>query len=104
LIAALYLDGGLPAARRFVTKYWTPQMAEVQGDLRSPKNTLLEWAQARKLGSPTYRLVKREGPDHAPRFTVEVLVKGQEPVAGDGQNLRSAEQAAATNLIARLKS
>jgi len=104
LIAALYLDGGITAARRFVTTYWTPLMTEVQGDLRDPKNALQEWAQGRKLGTPTYRLSKREGPDHAPRFTVDVLVKGQEPVAGEGSNLRSAEQAAARNLLARLAS
>jgi ribonuclease-3 len=104
LIAALYLDGGILAARRFVTKYWTPLMTEVHGDLRDPKNALQEWAQGRKLGTPTYRLSKREGPDHAPRFTVDVLVKGQEPVQGEGSNLRSAEQAAARNLLARLAS
>ena len=104
LIAALYLDGGIAAARKFVTKYWAPLMTEVQGDLRDPKNALQEWAQGRKLGTPTYRLAKREGPDHAPRFTVDVLVKGQEPVAGEGSNLRSAEQAAARNLLARLAS
>jgi ribonuclease-3 len=104
LIAALYLDGGILAARRFVTKYWAPLMTEVQGDLRDPKNALQEWAQGRKLGTPTYRLSKREGPDHAPRFTVDVLVKGQEPVQGEGSNLRSAEQAAARNLLARLAS
>jgi len=104
LIAALYLDGGIAAARRFVTKFWSPLMTEVLGDLRDPKNALQEWAQGRKLGTPTYRLVKREGPDHAPRFTVDVLVKGQEPVSGEGSNLRSAEQAAARNLLARLAS
>lgn len=102
LIAALYLDGGITAARKFVTKYWTPLMAEVQGDLRDPKNALQEWAQGRKLGTPVYRLSRREGPDHAPRFTVEVLVKGLDPEPGEGQNLRSAEQAAARSLLQRL--
>ncbi|MEQ1752631.1 MAG: ribonuclease III [Micropepsaceae bacterium] len=103
LIAALYLDGGIPAARKFVTKYWMPLLAEVQGDLRDPKNVLQEWAQGRRLGTPSYRVVKREGPDHAPRFTVEALVKGHESASGDGQSLRSAEQAAAKLLLQRLK-
>jgi ribonuclease-3 len=102
LIAALYLDGGIAAARRFVTTYWTPLMADVHGDLRGPKNALQEWAQGRKLGAPTYKLSKREGPDHAPLFTVDVLVTGYAPVAGEGSNLRSAEQAAAGNFLARL--
>ena len=95
VIAALYLDGGLDAARKFVRKYWQPMMSEVTGDLRDPKNALQEWAQGRKLGTPTYRVSRREGPDHAPRFTVEVSVRGHDPAMGEGLSLRSAEQAAA---------
>ncbi|MDZ4867584.1 MAG: ribonuclease III [Alphaproteobacteria bacterium] len=102
VIAALYLDGGIDAARKFVTKYWQPLLSEVTGDLRDPKNALQEWAQGRKLGTPTYRLAKREGPDHAPRFTVEVSVSGQGPASGEGASLRAAEQAAARALMKRI--
>jgi ribonuclease-3 len=62
VIAALYLDGGIDAARTFVTTYWKPLLLEVTGDLRDPKNALQEWAQGRKLGTPNYRVAKREGP------------------------------------------
>jgi ribonuclease-3 len=99
VIAALYLDGGIEAARKFVTRHWQPLMAEVTGDLRDPKNALQEWAQGRKLGTPSYRVSKREGPDHAPRFTVEVAVKGHTPATGEGASLRAAEQAAARALM-----
>lgn len=102
VIAALYLDGGLIAARKFVTKHWQPLMSEVTGDLRDPKNALQEWAQGRKLGTPSYRVSRREGPDHAPRFTVEVSVRGHEPATGEGMSLRAAEQAAARALMQRL--
>jgi ribonuclease-3 len=102
VIAALYIDGGIEAARKFVTKHWQPLMSEVVGDLRDPKNALQEWAQGRKLGTPSYRIAKREGPDHAPRFTVEVSVQGQEPASGEGASLRAAEQAAARALMKRL--
>lgn len=102
VIAALYLDGGIEAARNFVTKYWQPLMSEVTGDLRDPKNALQEWAQGRRLGTPSYRLARREGPDHAPRFTVEVSVKGEAPALGEGTSLRSAEQAAARALMQRI--
>lgn len=102
VIAALYLDGGIEAARKFVTKYWQPLMSEVTGDLRDPKNALQEWAQGRRLGTPSYRLARREGPDHAPRFTVEVSVKGEAPALGEGTSLRSAEQAAARALMQRI--
>jgi ribonuclease-3 len=102
VIAALYLDGGMVAARSFVTRYWHPLLSDVQGDLRDPKNVLQEWAQARGLGTPSYRVAKREGPDHAPRFTVEVRIETHEPAQGEGQSLRAAEQAAARALMQRI--
>ncbi len=102
VIAALYLDGGLDAARKFVTLHWQPLMSEVTGDLRDPKNALQEWAQGRKLGTPTYRVSRREGPDHAPRFTVEVSIRGHDPAMGEGLSLRAAEQAAARSLMQRI--
>lgn len=102
VIGALYMDGGIEVARKFVTKYWQPLMSEVTGDLRDPKNALQEWAQGRKLGTPTYRVSRREGPDHAPRFTVEVWIKGQDPAMGEGLSLRAAEQAAARALMQRI--
>lgn len=102
LIAALYLDGGMDAARGFVVRYWEPLLSEVQGDLRDPKNALQEWAQGRKLGTPKYKVVHREGPDHAPRFVVEVSINSHEPIQGEGASLRSAEQAAARRLFATL--
>ncbi|MBU6155368.1 MAG: ribonuclease III [Alphaproteobacteria bacterium] len=99
LIAALYLDGGIDVARRFVMTHWTPLLDGVLGDLRDPKNALQEWAQSHKLGTPVYRVARREGPDHAPRFTVEVMVGSHPPASGEGTSLRSAEQDAARKLL-----
>ena len=53
--------------------------------------------------APVYRLVKREGPDHAPHFRVEVSVSGEQPETGEGQSKREAEQAAAAALLARVR-
>jgi ribonuclease-3 len=103
VIAALYFDGGIKAARAFIVRYWQPLLTDVQGDLRDPKNVLQEWAQARALGTPSYRVAKREGPDHAPRFTVEVRIDTHEPAQGEGNSLRAAEQAAARALMKRLE-
>lgn len=99
VIAALYFDGGIEAARKFVSTHWKPLLGEVTGDLRDPKNALQEWAQGLKLGTPNYRLAKREGPDHAPRFTVEVSVPGHEPAQGVGTSMRAAEQEAAREML-----
>ena len=102
LIAALYLDGGLSAARRFVTAHW---IARLEADPKPPqdaKTTLQEWAQGRGLKLPAYRELKRQGPPHDPVFSIEVTVEGHEPASGSGRSKRMAEQAAAGALLQRL--
>jgi ribonuclease-3 len=103
VIAALYFDGGTDVARAFILRYWADALATLNDDMRDPKTVLQEWAQSRKgSGGPAYRLVKREGPDHAPRFEIEVRVKGEEPALGEGGSKREAEQAAAKALLERM--
>lgn len=104
LIGALFLDGGLDAARRFVEVQWRTL---IEADLRPPeeaKTTLQEWAQARGLALPVYREVERHGPDHDPVFTVEVSVEDRPAAQGSGRSKRLAEQEAATRLLEALES
>ena len=103
VIAAIYLDAGLPAARRFVRSHWVELVEEDIRPPKDPKTALQEWAQARSLPLPSYRQVDRTGPDHAPLFTVEVSVAGSEPGSGLGASKRLAERAAAEALLGRLK-
>jgi ribonuclease-3 len=104
VIAALYLDGGMKAARAFIEKYWTEAFASLNSDMRDPKTSLQEWAQGRKdaRSAPVYKMLRREGPDHAPRFAVEVRVEGVEPEVGEGGSKREAEQAAARAMLEKL--
>ncbi len=103
VIAALYLDGGFDAARLFIERYWAPFFADLNQDMRDSKTTLQEWAQARAARTaPIYRLIGREGPDHAPRFVVEVSVSGHGAETGEGSSKREAEQAAAQAMLARV--
>jgi ribonuclease-3 len=104
VIAALYLDGGYEAARQFIERYWREQIDALAEDMRDAKTALQEWAQSRKgRSAPVYRQIGREGPDHAPRFSVEVSVPGEDPALGEGSSKREAEQAAAKALLKRLK-
>jgi ribonuclease-3 len=100
LIGALYLDGGMEVARRFILQYWRPLIAAHGGSGRDPKTRLQEWAQARGLALPHYREVGRKGPAHEPQFTVAVEVTGFAPAEGRAASKRSAEQAAAEALLA----
>ncbi len=102
LIAAIYLDGGLEAAQRFVRHNWAALLDQGPRPLLDSKTALQEWAQARGLPLPTYRLVATEGPDHAPRFEVEVVVGGTPPAGGKGASKRVAEQNAAEGLLRQL--
>jgi ribonuclease-3 len=100
VIAALYLDGGLPAAKQFIDRYWADIAANLGGEMRDAKTALQEWSQGRKGGgAPSYKMVGREGPDHAPRFRVEVSVSGQKPQQGEGGSKRDAEQDAAQKML-----
>lgn len=103
VIAALYLDGGLDVARRFIHRFWQPLMGATLRPPKDAKTELQEWAQARGMALPQYREVSREGPPHAPRFVVEVSVNGLTAATADGSSKRAAEQAAAESLLERIR-
>ncbi|MFQ3623776.1 MAG: ribonuclease III [Acetobacteraceae bacterium] len=102
VIGALYLDGGLEAARAFVRRHWADQVERLAVAPRDPKTALQEWAQARGLALPTYRTLASEGPSHRPRFTVSVTV-GDAAADAVGVTKREAEKTAAAALLARLE-
>ncbi len=99
VIAALYLDGGLDAARGFVRVHWEPLMAEDAAPPSDAKTALQEWAQSTLGLLPVYRTIATAGPAHAPRFEVEVRVGDRPAVTAFGASKRAAEQAAARRLL-----
>jgi ribonuclease-3 len=101
VIAAAYLDGGLEAARSLILRLWDPYLKEKKVTRKDAKTFLQEWTLGKSLGIPDYRVVSREGPDHAPRFAIEVMVSGRQPARGEGASKRLAEQAAAEAFLQR---
>ena len=102
VIAALYIDGGLAAAERFIHRYWARLIEADATPPRDPKTALQEWAQARGYALPRYDTLKIEGPAHERRFTVSVTVAALAPEAAAGTSKRAAEVAAAAALLARI--
>jgi ribonuclease-3 len=100
LIAAIYLDGGLEPARAVVLRYWEALIVEGSAPPSDSKTALQEWALARGLALPVYRVIKSEGPAHSPRFEVTVAIEGIPAAAGEGRSKRAAEKVAATALLA----
>ncbi len=99
VIGALYLDGGLAAAEKFISAHWAPLMNAEIVPPKDSKTALQEWAQARGLPLPAYRVLEESGPSHAPSFTMAVKVDGYPETPGQGRTKRLATQAAATALL-----
>jgi len=105
LIAALYLDAGLEAARIFIEH-------RVAGGLETPdegldavsdhKSALQEMAQAMKLPAPRYVVVDENGPEHSKTFTVEVRLGKEWVSQAQGLSKKSAGQKAAQQVLQQL--
>jgi ribonuclease-3 len=105
LIAALYLDGGLEAARAFILQEFRPYLDEASaGDRASGdyKSALQERLQSVGRPVPEYRTVSEVGPDHDKIFEIEVVVSGQSVATAAGRSKKEAEQAAAQLALVQL--
>jgi hypothetical protein len=106
VIAAVYLDRGMEAARHFVLDHLHYYVEEVLADEHVEKNykSLLQQAAQRELsGTPTYRVVAERGPDHSKSFRVAAVIKGHEYPIGSGDSKKAAEQEAARIAIAAIE-
>ena len=101
IIGAVFVDGGFAQAEALVRRGFEARMLSPGRPLRDPKTVLQEWAQAKGLPVPLYHEVTRTGPDHAPEFTIAVIVDAFAEAKACGSSKRVAEQAAAAAFIAR---
>lgn len=99
IIGAIYLDGGLSAAKMVVDKYWLAYVLDSDNLEPNPKAQLQEWAQQHGKPIPQYKIVDREGPDHKPIFTIAVTVEGLPSFSAQACSRKEAEKLAAQTLI-----
>lgn len=102
VIAAIYLDGGMVPAKRFIYTHVlvdTPQRIKMNADY---KTMLQELVQRKKNQTLVYETVSESGPDHDKRFEVRVLLNGEAVGLGEGSSKKRAEQAAAKAAVAAL--
>ena len=102
VLAAVYLDGGMEAARGVVERCW-PDEDEVDRPLQDAKGALQEALQKDGGESPTYEITSRSGPPHAPVFRAAVYWQGKALAEGEGRTKKQAEQAAALAAMKALK-
>ena len=102
VIAALYLEGGLDAARDFVRRLWHDRVAGLKQAPRDPKTEIQELAHARGVEPPKYTVLATDGPDHAPMFTIEAACDLGTATA-QGPSKKEAERSAARELLKQLQ-
>ena len=101
MLGAVYLDGGLKAAKSVVRALFARKVQQEDAPL-DPKSSLQEWAQGRGLPVPVYKVLAQSGPAHALVFEVEVSVKGKPVIKAEGKSKRLAEKKAAGLLLDQL--
>jgi len=102
VIGALYLDGGLPVAEKFIRTRWADLIERTASPPQDVKTALQEWAQGRGKPLPVYEVLGQTGPDHSPKFEIRVHLEGHEPVTAEGNSKRAAEKAAASAMLRRV--
>lgn len=103
LIGALFLDGGIDAAGKFILKLWEPDLASQRRAPLHPKSALQELAAAKGCKPPQYEVVGRTGAHHAPKFTIRVSVAKLGEAMAEGSSKQEAETAAASALLSQLQ-
>jgi ribonuclease-3 len=102
VIAAVYIDGGLGAARELLRKVLFEQALEERGERISEsdrKSALQELLQGRGQSPAEYRLAGESGPDHQKVFQIEVWIDGEYMATGEGSTKKEAEQCAARSAL-----
>jgi len=104
VIAALYLDGGIAAAHRFVERDFGDEIATFPHDATlDHKSALQELLQSRGQAVPEYVVVSESGPSHRPRFRVECRIAGRPVSSGEGSSKKVAHQEAARRALELLR-
>ncbi|RLD13212.1 ribonuclease III [candidate division KSB1 bacterium] len=105
VLGAIYMDGGIEAARRFVDRFVIKNRDRLLNYKQyfNYKSSLLELSQAKGWGNPLYQIVEESGPDHKKRFVIRVKVDNRWLAKGVGSSKKKAEQLAARNALQKLK-
>lgn len=103
IMGAIYLDGGIEAAKDFYFKNFSNEINEIlKTPLRNWKALLQDYCQKKYQNTPVYKLVEESGPDHSKIFKIAVMINEQEMGIGEGASKKEAQQAAAADALSRV--
>ena len=99
ILGALYIEQGLEKTRYIIIALWEKEINNDNSIKSDPKSLLQEWSQAKNLGLPVYKFVKKSGPDHNPHFIVKINVQKHKSMTGEGKSIQEAQKIAAQIFI-----
>lgn len=104
-LAALYLDQGYSVVQKLLAKHLFPELSSISEKEIYPewKNRFQEWAQKYAKDTPTYKVLKEEGTEHFPKFTVGVFLGEMLVAKGEGSSKKEAEENAAGKAFKKAK-
>jgi ribonuclease-3 len=104
MVAAVYLDGGIEAARTFILRHMGPEIEQVAESAHGGnfKSLLQQVAQREFSATPQYQLLDEKGPDHSKCFKIAAVIERYGYPAAWGRNKKEAEQKAAMNALAAI--
>jgi ribonuclease-3 len=105
LLGAVYLDGGLEAAKRCLLRFLEPSIKNIQSPrihIDNYKSALQEYFQKENLPPPRYKTLMSTGPDHKKTFVVEVYSDQESLARAEGRSKKDAEQHAAQTALKKL--
>ena len=99
IVGAIYLDGGLKSAEKFIDYFWAEYLLKSNITLIDPKTKLQEFSLKKFKVLPKYIFSKKTGPQHRPLFRTEVQIPNSKKVIGIGPSKKRAQQDAADKLL-----
>jgi len=102
VIGAVYLDGGLKAARSLIELAWAAEFSKPLKPIRNSKSALQEWALGKGMALPTYEVTGRSGPDHDLTFEVTVTLEDGRCAVASGSSKQDAGRAGAEKLLEQI--
>ena len=99
LVGAIYLDGGLKSAEKFILIFWEEYLLKSSITLIDSKTKLQEFSLKKFKELPKYIFFKKTGPQHRPLFKTEVQIPNSKKIVGIGSSKKKAQQNAAAKLL-----
>ena len=102
IVGALYWDGGIEIARKFVLKFWSDIFDRNVVPPKDPKTALQEWAQKNGYDMPKYTIYDRCGPAHDPIIKVKLSIEGFGEIFAESSSKKKAEIMAAKTMLSNI--